>query len=73
MTKPSDNFLRLEIFAGEGCEGFTYKFKFDNQIDENDLIKTIAVESKEITGERIGFAVGKDEVKLLKGATLDYA
>ena len=35
-------FLRLEIFAGEGCEGFTYKFKYDNELnEEQDYVKQI--------------------------------
>jgi Fe-S cluster assembly iron-binding protein IscA len=46
MSKPFEMFLRLEIFAGEGCEGYTYKFKFDDAVDEeNDLIKSITVQS----------------------------
>ena len=76
MSKPFEMFLRLEIFAGEGCEGYTYKFKFDDAIDEeNDLIKSITVQSPE-TGNpksKVGFAIHKEEVRLLKGATIDYA
>ena len=37
--KSFDDFLRLEVIAGckisyylEGCEGFTYKFKLDNNV-----------------------------------------
>lgn len=44
MGKPSNTFLRLEIFGGEGCEGYTYKFRFDEELDEaSDLVKTLSV------------------------------
>ena len=43
MGKPSNAFLRLEIFGGEGCEGYTYKFRFDEQLQESDLVKTLTV------------------------------
>ena len=40
-NKKEGSFLRLEILAGQGCEGFTYKFKFDNEInDEKDYVKS---------------------------------
>lgn len=38
--KSSNNikFLRLTIEAGEGCEGFKYKFLFDEALNNNDVV-----------------------------------
>lgn len=34
----ANKFLRLSIEAGEGCEGFKYKFLFDETINDNDVV-----------------------------------
>ena len=74
MGKSSNTFLRLEIFGGEGCEGYSYKFKFDEQLDEaNDLVKTLTVFEGEEEKRRVGFAVNNEDIRLLRGATMDYA
>lgn len=75
MTKSEKSFLRLEINAGEGCEGFTYKFKFDENLDDQkDYVKTQTLIDKQGNQkQRVIFAVNMEEVKLLKGATVDYA
>lgn len=56
---------RYSPFYSEGCEGYTYKFKFDSQLIDNDFVH--ANEDK-----RIVFAVGEEEMKLLKGTVLDH-
>jgi Fe-S cluster assembly iron-binding protein IscA len=49
----------------EGCEGYTYKFKFDNQLLENDYVTLN--ENKKVV-----FALGEEELALVNGSTLDY-
>jgi len=55
----------MAFFYLEGCEGFVYKFKFDSNLNESDYVKID--ESK-----RVNFAVGKEEVALMEGSTLDF-
>lgn len=49
----------------EGCEGFTYKFRFDNQLKECDFVQLN-------NEKRVIFALGDEEVKMLKGSIIDY-
>jgi Fe-S cluster assembly iron-binding protein IscA len=55
----------------EGCEGFTYKFKFDNLLKETDFVYKLKFDPNKDT--RIVFVANGEEMKLLKGATIDYA
>lgn len=50
----------------EGCEGYSYKFRFDNKILNEDYVWLIEK-------DRILFAINQEEFKLLKGSTIDYA
>lgn len=55
----------------EGCEGFTYKFKFDNQLKETDFVYRLKLDAAQ--DPKIVFATNGEEMRLLKGATIDYA
>ena len=35
--KPDDKYFRISVNGG-GCQGFSYKFDFDNKIKEDDKI-----------------------------------
>jgi Fe-S cluster assembly iron-binding protein IscA len=48
----------------EGCEGYTYKFRFDNKIQKSDYAL--------INNEKIVFAVNEEEMMMLSGSVLDY-
>lgn len=50
----------------EGCEGFAYKFKFDTAVSDNDFV---VVENE----QKVTFAMGDEEMKLMRGSTIDYA
>ncbi len=54
--------LRVEVNGG-GCSGFSYGFRFDDQVNDDDLVI-----------QRDGAVVLVDEVSLqfLSGATIDY-
>lgn len=55
--------LRIEVQSG-GCSGFSYGFKFDETVNDDDLVI-----------ERDGAVVLIDEMSLqfLQGARIDYA
>ena len=49
----------------EGCEGYTYKFRFDNCLSGEDYVA-------HLDSKRVQFAVHEEELRLIRGATLDY-
>jgi len=54
--------LRVEV-SGGGCSGFSYGFRFDDQVNDDDLVIS-----------RDGAVVLMDEMSLqfLSGSTIDY-
>jgi iron-sulfur cluster assembly accessory protein len=50
----------------EGCEGYSYKFRYDNALAEEDFV--LREEN-----EKVLFAVGEEDFRLLRGATVDFA
>ena len=56
---------RYVAYHSEGCEGFTYKFRFDDSLVESDCVTVD-------NSKRVVFALGKDELGLVNGSTFDY-
>ena len=62
MPQHQANFFRITVQGG-GCAGFQYKFDFDNNKNDNDiLLKT----------EKISILIDTTSLKLIKGSKLDY-
>lgn len=57
--------------VSEGCEGFTYKFKFDTELKETDFVYKLKTD--QMPEPKVVFAANGEEMKLLNGATIDYA
>jgi len=51
------------FIRGGGCSGMQYGFKFENGVEDNDLI---------LTRGTTPFIVDPDSAKLLDGSTVDY-
>lgn len=49
----------------EGCEGYTYKFRFDSTLGNHDYVSLGE-------GQKVLFALSEEELGLVKGSTLDY-
>eukprot|EP01015_Nassula_variabilis_P029098 TRINITY_DN6190_c0_g1_i1.p1 TRINITY_DN6190_c0_g1~~TRINITY_DN6190_c0_g1_i1.p1 ORF type:complete len:110 (+),score=18.53 TRINITY_DN6190_c0_g1_i1:62-391(+) len=62
--KNSNTFLRLFIEGGSGCSGYSYKFQYDENLEDEDLVY-------EKDGQKI-FAVDSTSLQLIKGAVIDY-
>ena len=62
MPQHKANFFRITVQGG-GCAGFQYKFDFDNNKNDNDiLLKT----------EKISILIDTTSLELIKGSKLDY-
>jgi len=59
-----DKFLRIEIEGGVGCSGYSYNFRFDNSLTEEDYLFE--------KDNRKYAVIDELTLKLLKGATIDY-
>ena len=60
----SDNskYFRITVLGG-GCAGFQYKFDFDNQKNDDDII---------IETRKIAVIVDSTSLDLIKGSKIDY-
>jgi iron-sulfur cluster insertion protein len=63
-TRKNDNFMRISLTSG-GCHGFSYKFSFDDKIEDEDLI------IKNSLG-LVLVAIKKQFAEKLKNSTLDF-
>jgi iron-sulfur cluster assembly accessory protein len=50
----------------EGCEGYSYKFRFDRTLYNEDYV--FQEENKKVV-----FAINEEDFRLIRGATLDFA
>ncbi|MEM8594083.1 MAG: iron-sulfur cluster insertion protein ErpA [Pseudomonadota bacterium] len=59
-----DDNLKLRVYVtGGGCSGFSYGFKLDSQVAEDDI---------EITKDGVGFLLDSLSYQYLVGSTLDF-
>jgi iron-sulfur cluster assembly accessory protein len=68
---PSERALRMAIEPG-GCQGFSYKFEFDNDIDtEEDVV--FENTKVGVTGDQLSrIVIDRGSLEKLQGATIDY-
>ena len=62
VTAENSTYFRITVLGG-GCAGFQYKFDFDNQKNEDDVI----LETKEIS-----VLIDTTSLDLIKGSKIDY-
>ena len=62
LKQDNAKYFRITVLGG-GCAGFQYKFDFDNNIKEDDvLIKT----------DKINVLIDNISLKYIKSSTIDY-
>jgi len=62
LTADKSKYFRITVLGG-GCAGFQYKFDFDNQKNEDDIV----IKTKEIA-----VIVDTTSLDLIKGSKIDY-
>ena len=62
VSSNNSKFFRISILGG-GCAGFQYKFDFDNQRNDDDIV----IETK-----KISVVVDTTSLDLIKGSKIDY-
>ena len=61
--KEKQKYFRISVDGG-GCQGFSYKFNFDNKINEDDELFKFSDEVKVV--------IDKTSLDFLKGSKLDF-
>lgn len=60
--KNNKNYFRISVDGG-GCQGFSYKFDFDNTINDDDNV---------LDFESIKVLIDKTSLEFVKGSELDF-
>ena len=55
-------YFRITVLGG-GCAGFQYKFDFDNQKNEDDIV---------LKTDKMNIIIDGTSMELIKGSTVDY-
>ena len=62
IANEKSKYFRITVLGG-GCAGFQYKFDFDNQKNEDDIVfKT----------DKMNIIIDGTSMELIKGSTVDY-
>ena len=62
LTSENSQFFRITVLGG-GCAGFQYKFDFENEKNQDDVI---------LKTEKISVLIDNTSYELIKGSKLDY-
>ena len=62
LKQDNAKYFRITVLGG-GCAGFQYKFDFDNNIKEDDLL---------IKTDKINVLIDNISLKYIKSSTIDY-
>ena len=62
IATDNSKYFRITVLGG-GCAGFQYKFDFDNQINDDDIL----LETK-----KISVIIDTTSLELVKGSKIDY-
>ena len=62
VATDKSKYFRITVLGG-GCDGFQYKFVFDNQNNDDDII---------IETRKIAVIVDSTSLDLIKGSKIDY-
>ena len=60
--KESDNFFRISVDGG-GCQGFSYKFSFDNKVNKDDKI---------LNFDNVKVLIDETSLGFVQGSKLDF-
>jgi len=55
-------YFRITVLGG-GCAGFQYKFEFDNNINNDDII---------LKTKKVDILIDNSSIELIKGSKIDY-
>ena len=62
ISDDHSKYFRITVLGG-GCAGFQYKFEFDNQKNEDDII---------LETDKISIIIDMTSLELIKGSKIDY-
>ena len=62
LREESTEFFRITVLGG-GCEGFQYKFDFENEKKDNDNI---------ISTQKVKILIDDTSLNLIQGSKIDY-
>ena len=62
IKKDKSDYFRITVLGG-GCAGFQYKFEFDNNKNDDDILFEI---------EKISLIIDPTSLDLIKGSKIDY-
>jgi len=62
LKEDKSNFFRITVLGG-GCAGFQYKFDFENEIKDKDII---------INTSKINILIDDLSLNFIKGSKIDY-
>ena len=62
LKKDSVKYFRITVLGG-GCAGFQYKFDFDNQKNEDDIV---------LKTDKMNIIIDGTSMELIKGSRVDY-
>tara|TARA_B100001971_G_C17950935_1_gene412500 strand:+ start:129 stop:455 length:327 start_codon:yes stop_codon:yes gene_type:complete len=62
IAADNSKYFRITVLGG-GCAGFQYKFDFDNQKNEDDII---------FNTKKVALIIDTTSLELIKGSKIDY-
>ena len=62
LTADNSKYFRITVLGG-GCAGFQYKFDFDNQKNEDDIV---------LKTDKMNIIIDGTSMELIKGSRVDY-
>ena len=62
LTAENSKYFRITVLGG-GCAGFQYKFDFDNQKNQDDIV---------LKTDKMNIIIDGTSMELIKGSTVDY-
>ena len=62
IAADNSKYFRITVLGG-GCAGFQYKFDFDNQKNEDDII---------FNTKKVALIIDATSLELIKGSKIDY-